>query len=127
MLDHVLAFFAGIKDQVVHAHGLDLLGERGKRVETVGRYGQGGLLFLGDLRHGLGILGGRGVDERPLIGAVRDAGFDERRVLADQNDRHARGAVHDLFHDGSEFRGIASLVGHGNGVDAELLSHAVDL
>ena len=36
-------------------------------------------------------------------------------------------AVHDLLHDGSELRCIAALVGHGNGVDPELLAHAVDL
>ncbi len=58
---------------------------------------------------------------------MRDTGLDRCWVFAHENDRHPRGAVYNLFHHRGEFCRIAALIGDGNGVNPELLAHAVDL
>ena len=99
----------------------------GQRIQTVSGNSEGGLLLLRDLCHCFRVLGRRGIDERLLVGAVRDAGLDGGRRLADEDDRYARSAVHDLLDDGRELGRVAAFVGDGYGVNAKLLAHAVDL
>ncbi len=128
VLDHILGLAcAGIEHEIVHAHAFHFFGERRQRVKTVCGNGEGGLLFLCDLRHGFCVLCSRGIDERLFIGTVRDPGLDGRGIFAHEDDWHARRTVHYLFHDRSKLRCIAAFVGYGNGVHPELLPHAVDL